>query len=53
MTDHPNGVRRILNNAAHRALATRHASVPALGCSASRLRLLLGRLPHAPLRPQT
>ena len=24
------GVRRILNHAAHRALATRHASVPAL-----------------------
>ena len=30
MTDHPTGVRRILNNAADRALATRHASVPAL-----------------------
>jgi hypothetical protein len=30
MTDHPNGVRRILNNAAGSALATRHASVPAL-----------------------
>jgi len=26
MTDHPNGVRRILNNAAGSALATRHAS---------------------------
>ena len=26
VTGHPNGVRRILDNAAHRALATRHAS---------------------------
>jgi hypothetical protein len=25
MTGHPSGVRRILDNAAHRALATRHA----------------------------
>jgi hypothetical protein len=25
VTGHPNGVRRILDNAAHRALATRHA----------------------------
>jgi len=30
MTGHPTGVRRILDNAAHRALATRHASAPAL-----------------------
>ena len=27
---HPSGVRRILDNAADSALATRHASVPAL-----------------------
>lgn len=53
MTGHPSGVRRVLDNAAHRALATHHASALTLGCSASRLRLLLGRLPHAPLRPQT
>ncbi len=25
MTGHPSGVRRVLDNAAHRALATRHA----------------------------
>ncbi len=30
MTGHPNGVRRILDNAADSALATRHASAPAL-----------------------
>ena len=30
MTGHPSGVRRILNHAADRALATRHTSAPAL-----------------------
>ena len=30
MTGRPSGVRRILDNVARRALATRHASVPAL-----------------------